>query len=299
MTDPSLRLLLTDSAQDPLFERFFEGYEQAFTLPDETEDREGFARCLALNHDPMHAHLAARFGPFRELCVVAEDPRDGAMVGGANVIAMAPDPTVPDAPVTANLNYLYICPAARGRGALRRFMAALRALIGGLFEGAAGRPVAIFIEQNDPFRMSDEAYARDSAHSGMDQFDRLRIWARMQARVVDFPYVQPPLSTGQQVDETLIYSVMGLDGPNLDPAVLRHHLAAFFGISVLKGAPLEDVPVAMAQLAALEGMAARGETVALIDPTRLLATIGEPKALLARPDRPQDMRSGLARSIHS
>ncbi len=297
MTDPLPRLSLTDTAEDPLFERFFSGYEEAFTLPDETEDRDGFAQCLALNHGPAHDRLAARYGPFRELCVVASDAGTDSMIGGANFIAMAPDRTAPGAPVTANLNYLYVCPQARGRGVLRRFMQALRALIGGLFDGTAGRPVAIFIEQNDPFRMSRAAYERDSAHSGMDQFDRLRIWARMQAHVVDFPYVQPPLSAEQKADGTLIYSVMGLDAPNLSPAVLRRHLAAFFGISVLKGAPLEEAPAAMTQIAMLDGMIARGESVPLIDPTPFLDGIGDPLALLSRPERPYDMRSALARSI--
>ncbi|MBB5984392.1 hypothetical protein [Sphingobium lignivorans] len=299
MTDLMLSLAQTDTADDPLFERFLTGYEGAFTLPDEMEDREGFARCLALNHGPDHARLAARFGAFRELCVIASDRADGTMTGGANFIAMAPDAATPGAPVTANLNYLYVCPQARGRGALRAFMKALHGLIGGLFGERAGTDVAIFIEQNDPFRMTPQAYERDSAHSGMDQFDRLRIWARMGAKVVDFPYVQPPLSAGQAADDTLVYSVMGLPGATLAPAVLRRHLAAFFGISVLKGAPLDAVPAAMAQLDRLDGMAARGETIALLDPAPFLAGPGDPRALLGSTGRPQSLREAVVSSIQS
>ncbi|WEK47236.1 MAG: hypothetical protein P0Y56_02835 [Candidatus Andeanibacterium colombiense] len=291
MTDAALSLAETDEADGAIFERFFAAYQQAFTLPDETEDRDGFAACLALNRGQEHARLAARFGEFRELCVIASDA--GGMVGGANFIAIAPDPALLGAPVTANLNYLYVCPEARGRGALRRFLAALHRRIGTLF-GGGERPVALFIEQNDPFRMSREAYERDSAHSGMDQFDRLRIWLRMDARVVDFPYVQPPLSAEQEADETLIYSVMGIAAPEIPAALLRRHLAAFFGISVLKGAPLEAVPSAIAQLDALDRMAAAGQGVALLDAAPLLGPTGDPAALLDRTDRPQDFRSALA-----
>ncbi|MBO9498606.1 MAG: hypothetical protein J7496_11305 [Novosphingobium sp.] len=293
MSGLSLSLALTDTVESETFERFFAGYQQAFTLPDETEDRDGFAACLALNRGAEHARLCAEFGAFRELCAVAFDGETGAEVGGANFIAIAPDPDLPAAPVTANLNYLYIAPEARGRGALRRFLRALSAQIGGLF-GPARREVAIFIEQNDPFRMTREAYARDSAHSGMDQFDRLRIWARMDARIVDFPYVQPPLSAEQEADDSLLYSAMGIAGPALPAALLRRHLAGFFGISVLKGAPLSDSPAATAQLALLDAMAARGEAVALRDPGPLLASVGDPAALLARADRPQDFRSALS-----
>jgi hypothetical protein len=293
MPGPALSLASTDTANSALFERFFEGYEQAFTLPDETEDWDGFAQCLALNHGAGHQRLAARFGAFRELCVVATDEVDSAMVGGANFIAIAPDPALPGAPVTANLNYIYICPGARGRGALRRFVEALHRQIGSLF-GGGDRPVAIFIEQNDPFRMSPEAYARDSAHSGMDQFDRLRIWSRMGALVVDFPYVQPPLSTGQEADATLVYSVLGVAAQWLPAAVLRHHLAGFFGISVLKGAPIDESLAAAEQLRLLDELAARGAGIRLFDAAPLLANIGDGASLLAGAGRPHDFRSALS-----
>ncbi|CCA89927.1 hypothetical protein [Novosphingobium sp. PP1Y] len=292
MTNLHLSLDVTDTVESATFDRFFEGYEENFTLPEETEDRSGFSRCLALNHGTEHARLARQFGAFRELCVVARDAHSGQMIGGANFISLAP--AAPGLPATANLNYLYICPAARGRGALRTFIGALSDLIGSLFgkDDAAG--VAIFIEQNDPFSMSREAYERDSEHSGMDQFARLLIWARMQARVVDFPYVQPPLSDEQSADDTLVYSVMGISGDQIDPAVLRHHLAGFFGISVLKGAPLDRVAVATEQLNALERMRAAGEAIALLDPLPYLRALNDPVAELDRPDRPHSIRSALS-----
>ena len=297
MNDLLLHLELADSAHGPVFDRFFEGYEQAFTLPDETEDRDGFADCLGLNHGKEHERLAGQYGAFRELCVVATDRRSGEMIGGANFIALAPASQI--APLTANLNYLYICPSARGRGALRTFLRSLSELIGSMFDADTRQGVAIFIEQNDPFRMTREAYERDSAHSGMDQFTRLKIWARLGALVVDFPYVQPPLSRDQKADETLVYSVLGLSGPVLAPDVLRHHLAAFFAISVLKGRDCDGVPQVGAQLAALDSMAANGEQIRLLDPRAFLGGLGDPDALLQDINRPQDLRSALAASMTS
>ena len=46
-----------------------------------------------------------------------------------------------------------------------------------------GPAPVLFIEQNDPLRLTAEAYAADSDHSGLDQVDRLAIWARMGAEV--------------------------------------------------------------------------------------------------------------------
>jgi hypothetical protein len=185
--------------------------------------------------------------------------------------------------VTANLNYLFIDGAARGKGHMRGFVAALTGLIAGLFSDPAEEPARalLCIEQNDPFRMAPQAYARDTAFTGMDQFARLGIWARQGARVVDFPYVQPPLSAEQAPDSSLVYSVLGAPEASLPAALLAHHLRGFFGISVLKGAPLEENAVAQEQIARLAGMG-KGGRIALLDPAAALATVkGDPAAFAA------------------
>lgn len=266
-----LTIETTDRGEGPVFDAFFAGYDRAFVLPDEKEDADGLRACLALNHGAAGEHLRAAFGPFRELCLLARDA-DGGVVGGANFIAMpAPDP---ERRATANLNYLYVDPAARGRGNLRRLVAAVMEIVGALFADAAGSLAPlVFIEQNDPFAMSAEAYASDCAASGLDQIDRLRIWTRLGAKLVDFPYVQPALSAEQGPDATLVYSVLGTDAGSLDAALMRHHLAAFYGISVLKGAPLAADRTASAALAALDAKAAAGARVQLIDLAPLLGLI--------------------------
>ncbi len=109
----------TDTADSPVFDAFFEAYQRAFILPDEMEDRDGFAQCLSLNHGAARGGLQARYGDFRELCVTARDPASGALVGGANFIAM-PHPASAGAPVvTANLNYVFVDAQSRGQGWFR------------------------------------------------------------------------------------------------------------------------------------------------------------------------------------
>jgi hypothetical protein len=158
--------------------------------------------------------------------------------------------------------------AARGQGWFRPLMASLRDLIGSLF-GPGTADTLIFIEQNDPLLLTPQAYARDNRFSGIDQFDRLRIWHSLGALVLDFPYVQPPLSAQQEADDRLIYSVLGAAGPALDACLLERHLRGFFGISVLKGGALDGV--AARQLACLAQLCGAAQAVALLDPGPALA----------------------------
>jgi GNAT superfamily N-acetyltransferase len=286
MHSHGLVLTTTDRGEGPVFDEFFAAYDGAFVLPDEKEDREGLAICLALNHGPENAALTASFGPFRELCVVAHDEADGQFVGGANFIASPYTAADGTQVVTANLNYIFLAPEARGKGRFRALNAAVRALIAGLFSDTPADQVLIFIEQNDPFRMTREAYARDTDYTGMDQFDRLRIWRRLGAMIVDFPYVQPALSADQDADDTLVYSILGATGANIPADVLRHHLERFFHISVLKGAEDDGESVIGDQLRRLARMIDRGEAVPLIDPAPALERIGDPIAAIAAPPAP-------------
>src|SRR3546814_9589401 len=122
--------------------------------------------------------------------------------------------------LTVNLNYIYVVPEARGRGNLERSVRAVAQAAGEVF-ARPSKDVVIFIEQNDPLRMAEADQLRDTVHSGMDQYDRLAIWGRRGARVVDFPYVQPPLSAENAPNNELILSVIGRSEENLPAALLR------------------------------------------------------------------------------
>lgn len=280
-----LTLHVTDRGEGPIFERFFEAYDRAFVLPDEKETRDGLATCLALNHGAARDKLFTRYGEFREVCVIATDGPDGDFIGGANLIAMPlPASCGVAETVTANLNYIFIDEAARGKGHMRALLDALKQMLGGFFPAAGGgqRQVLIFIEQNDPFVMTPDAYAHDTAFTGMDQFDRLRIWTRQGARVLNFAYTQPPLSDDQQAEPGLVYSVLGATEDNLPAALLIQHLRSFFGISVLKGEPLAQNPAAQSQLDQLAG---GDQNICLLDASAALAAIeGDPVAFVAHSD---------------
>jgi hypothetical protein len=276
-----LVLHVTDLGDGPVFDRFFAEYDRAFVLPDEKEDQEGFRACLALNHGAQQARLTSLYGPFREICLVAQDG-GGAFIGGANLLAMVL-PVVP-AIVSANLNYLFIDPEQQGRGYLRPLFAAIQRLVPTLFPDVQATSVTIFIEQNDPFAMSEESYARDSLYTGLDQIDRLRIWDRLGASIVDFDYVQPPLSAGQAPDDNLVSAVLGLSGGSMPACVLAAHMRGFFGISVLKGKAIESDATAAAQLAVLDAACARADVVSLLDPTPLLATLTDRASLFSLAD---------------
>lgn len=272
-TAGGLVLRATDHGAGEVFERFWAGFDKAFVLPNEKEDVAGFQACLDLNHGAAYRRLSALYGPYREISVIAEE--DGAEVGGANFIAMPANART----ITANLNYIFVNSGARGKGNLGRLVAAVREVIAALFPGRS--EVLVFIEQNDPFRMPEEDYRRDTAFTGLDQIDRLRIWAKLGAKAVDFAYAQPPLSGDQEVDDTLLLSVLGDNAPRLDACILEGHLRRFFGVSVLKGAALEGNPAARDQVAALRSACAAGGQIDLIDPAPLLARMPSRAAAFA------------------
>ena len=251
-----VRVTASGDPSSPVLTRFFEGYDRAFILPDEREELPGFEKCLALNR--THRNTLGR--THCELVAVLEDEA-GTLLGGANFLATSMTrPGVP--PATVALNYVYVEEAARGRGLLRQTLAAVRALTTtGLDLDPDGTAPALFIEQNDPLRLTAEDYAADTRHSGLDQIDRLAIWARVGTRIVDFDYIQPALSTDQQPDDGLVYAAIDYPGEGVDAGLLHDHLESFFAISVRKGQADRPGGVASRQLASL---AARTTQVPLL-----------------------------------
>jgi hypothetical protein len=266
------------TSASPVLEDFFAAYDSAFVLANEKEGLAGFAACLELNHGARHEALRARYGPSREYVVAVRDAQD-AVVGGLNFIAFPViDPDGGGQALSLNLNYIFVAPAQRRGGVFKTMAAELPALAMALFAhtnpGDLPAPtgahspqprVYVFIEQNDPYRMTPEDYARDSLATGLDQLARIALWARRGARIVDFDYVQPALSEGQEADRTLVYAVLGVEAPALHPDLLRQHLERFFAISVLKGRDPHSCAEAHRQLAQLEDLAAAGGRIALLE----------------------------------
>lgn len=252
-----LCLRTSEDPASPILQAFYAGYDRAFVLPDERENLAGFVDCLRLN-----LTLPSQFGRQHSEQVLVVTGDDGALLGGANFLATGM--TAPGGPpVSVALNYVFVEAAARGRGLARVLIAAAQRMAALALTGSdSGPESAVFIEQNDPLALSAADYAADTAHAGIDQVDRLAIWASLGARVVDFPYVQPALSAEQEPDDGLIYAALRFPGASIPPAWFHDHLQSFFGVSVRKGAPLDDDPVSTRQLDAL---AARTEPVRLIE----------------------------------
>jgi len=298
----------TTSAEDGLLKEFYSDYDRAFVLENEKEGYDGFVECLKLNHGAAYAGLVKRYGPFREFVMVVREAKTEARMGGANFIIF-PVTLVGkrDVVLSMNLNYVFVNPEARRKGVFGGLMGDLPTIAYRLFTQSNPRDlpeqwrakaqkrkfqpqVYIFIEQNDPFRMSAEDYDRDTTLTGLDQVARIGLWSRLGAKIVDFPYVQPPLSKDQDVDETLAYGVLGATGAALDAGLLRSHLERFFGISVLKGADLSAEPVAAAQLSALTKAGKRNQRVPL-----LAGKVSTIKAKMANhsASRPATLRDAL------
>ena len=82
--EADLSIEATDRADNGVLDAFYAAYDKAFVLANEKEELDGFHDCLALNVGGAHERLRARYGPFRELVMVARD-NSGAVVGGANL----------------------------------------------------------------------------------------------------------------------------------------------------------------------------------------------------------------------
>ena len=300
-----LAIEATTAADDGLLEEFYRDYDGAFVLENEKEGYDGFAECLGLNAGDQYAALAGRYGPFREFVLVVRDPATGARLGGANfIIFPVSGATARELVLSINLNYVFVNTQLRRKGVFRQLMGDLPALASRLFAqtNAADLPkvpprgsepqVYIFIEQNDPFRMSREDYDRDTELTGLDQVARIGLWSRLEARIVDFPYVQPPLSKDQDADDTLAYAVLGARDADLDACLLRSHLERFFGISVLKGADLSVEPTAVVQLSELATRCKEKRRVPLLDGDVPVIE----SALAKTAKRPATLREALRKS---
>lgn len=260
---------VTDHPGSAVLASFFAGYDDAFVLPNEKEKLEGFKECLALNHGKPYALLSSRYGPFREIVLVLRDAA-GAFIGGASFIAFPLE--LAETVLSMNLSYAFVDPGHRRKGYLAEMVKAVQFVARAAFEPQVfDSPLLLFIEQNDPLRMSSEDYKRDLQHSGLDQMKRIEIWSKLGARIVDFTYIQPPLSAEQQPDDGLVYGVLGAEDETLDPCLLGEHLRRFFGISVLKGKDPASNSTASALLGTLKGECARGERIRLLRIPRLLS----------------------------
>jgi GNAT superfamily N-acetyltransferase len=95
--------------------------------------------------------------------------------------------------------YLVLEPESRGRGLGRKLFDRRKAI---LDARANGHCRGLFIEVDSPERTPPEMLAADR-ETGLDEYERLRLFAHLGFQRVDVAYVQPPLGAGKQAVDYL------------------------------------------------------------------------------------------------
>ena len=213
---------------------FYELYRRVFTLEEERETIDGFAKVLAFNSDRK---VQAAFGPFREQITVAIDPITSRIVGAANFVVYAYD--APFAALgyraSAQLNFLCVEEAYRGLGIAGFLLSDMYRELGLFAPDCAGR-LFITCEQNNPDRMTPEQLEQDRQAAQIDPEARRAWWRRQGYLRLMFDYCQPPLRSGQAPCRYIDLFIKTLpDGAGDIPApLLIEHLRRFFTVSVGK-----------------------------------------------------------------
>jgi hypothetical protein len=200
---------------DPQLLHFYDAYNNAFILSNEKEDITGFRELLALNRGKDYERLSSQFGHYEENILILTNELN-EILAGANFTIFTGDNFS-----TISLSYIFVNANQRRRGLFKLLM------------NKIGNSSLIFIEINNPLKMSYADYEQDSAHSGIDQIERLKFWEKHGARLIPIEYCQPPLSLLHTTENNLLVAV--LNGSSISACQLFIHFRRFFAISVLKG----------------------------------------------------------------
>jgi ribosomal protein S18 acetylase RimI-like enzyme len=210
---------LRDSYSQPLLDQFIALYNDAFPDPSEREDPEQWRERLC-------NELAA---PQPRLFLALAITGDAAM---PRVIAGLAFEYYRDSNCGL-LTYLVVDTAHRGQGLARRLadeaVATLRRQAG------ARRLDGVFSEVEDPAKV-------DEVPGLITPAERLRVMARLGARWVDIPYVQPQLIGGSGRSHHLLLLTFPLDGHLPQAASVRAFLHEFYRALAVP-APDADVDV--------------------------------------------------------
>ncbi|NMF89819.1 GNAT family N-acetyltransferase [Aromatoleum petrolei] len=163
-------------------QRFYhERYVAEFPDPDERESLDNMRRYLALKAQGW-------YGDNNYHIVVAE--LDGEALGGVvfDYLAM---------PRAGVIEFLFVAADRRASGIGRALLDEAIRLLRRDARRHGARLAAVVAEMNDPFRLP-------ATPDNMDPFRRAAIWGRWGFGVLEFPYVQPALSAGQQPVDGLL-----------------------------------------------------------------------------------------------
>jgi hypothetical protein len=145
------------------------------------------------------------------------------------------------------IGYVAVALGGRRAGLARELLARAVRMLHADAAAAGARLAAVFAEINDPTKVS-------AADDSIDPRERVAAMARMGARRVPIPYVQPELRPGQGRGRRLVLVAFPLDGTpvsTLETNVVRAFLAEYYeGFGV---ADPEADPDLAAMTAALDG----------------------------------------------
>lgn len=159
-----------------ILKRFYtEVYEHEFPDPDERESLENMANYLRLKAEGW-------FGSnnYHILLIMQDDqPIAGSIT---DYLAEAN---------TGVIEFLLVAPECRGRGIAKQLLEFTEATLKKDAKNSLGRDLDLIVgEMNDPFKSGN-------VQDNLDPFVRALIWHNWGYQKLDFPYVQPALSTDQ------------------------------------------------------------------------------------------------------
>lgn len=207
LPDPPL-LDLRRQPRPELLTAFVELYRNTFTDPAEREDPAQWPARLFGEPAPPQ--------PRMHLLVALDDPSAAAPVlFGGLAFEYYRDSRC------GLLTYLVVAPARRRRGLARRLVARAIALLHDEARAHGGALGAVFAEAEDPAQVAAAGHA-------MPPQERLRALARLGARRVVLPYVQPRLAGGSAACRHLLLLAFYPSAAQLDGGMLRRFLHEFY-----------------------------------------------------------------------
>jgi hypothetical protein len=225
------------------FGKLYSIYSAMFPLPDEREPPEAFVEIAALNE---RADVQALYGPWREI-ITGIRLRPGEPLVGGNIFGVTTSPFHIAFGCQASIHdiYLFLEPAARGNGAAadaKPYKEARALAAFGFAAGSGKMPPLIFLEVNNPLRMTPEEIEEDTARSGINPWRRYIFWKRSGFAPLDFAYVQPALRAETSAVRYLDLFCTAGPAEAIPAELVAAHLNAFISISVLKGRAASENP---------------------------------------------------------
>jgi hypothetical protein len=183
--------------------------------------------------------MQARFGPWREFVTAIREGDNGPLVGG-NIFGVTTSRAHVAFGCQASIQgiYLFLVPEARGQGAVadaRPYMESQALAAFGLDARRGRLPPLIFLEVNNPMRMTAAEIEQDTASSGFNPYQRYAFWKRNGYAPLAFRYVQPPLRPGASPVRYLDLFCTAEVADAIPAELIAAHLNAFISMSVLKG----------------------------------------------------------------